>query len=589
MWLGDNLGGGSTASQKRSDGWSPDGNVTIPYQLGISLNGGQLYYIEQVHHNGAAGGTHATATFKVYSEPDPVDGDQTQFVTNRIGMYVPRIQWVAFLQQPNNATALSGGNSVTFTVAGTNDPVSLKIGTTANPLTFIGGAGGSPLQYQWYKNGTPIPGATGSSYTLPYVLPSDQGAQFVCGLRALGYADNSLNRIYSNSVAAVLTVVTDTVPPTISYAATFENTNQVPPQFIVNVTFSKWMNATSLSNATYTVVGATVTNVSVASNHRTVQLLLNQMPTLPVSVTVSGVTDLSGNAIAPGSSASINPEKLNFSDVGTPGTDPAYPSHIWIAGSGDYIVSAEGSDIWNANDGCNFGWELKTNDFDVVVRGVSITPTSAWAKMGLMVRETLDATSREWSIQNEPLAADGGNNRIDTAMRDTTGAASVGWQLTSAALPPPSYPNAWLRLKRTISGTNDVLDGYYSTNGISWVHATSYNVATNATPLTNVVYVGLCTTAHNNDVVSDPAPSPFRYYNTAEYAGYNSSYVASVLSAHLTVGLSGSDVIVSWTPQGGHLEASPAITGVNWQTVTTNNPATIPLGPGARFFRVVNP
>src|ERR1019366_7619865 len=196
-------GGGSVASQKRSDQWSPDGGVNVPYQSGISLTGGQLYYIEQVHHNGAAGGTHTTATFKRTSESDPVNGDQTRFVTNRIGMYVPRIQWVAFLQQPTNQSVLSGGNSVTFTVVGTNDPSPLIIGSSDNPLTFINTAGGSPQQYQWYKNGTPIPGATGSSYTLPFVLPSDQGAQFVCGLRALGYADNSLNRIFSNSVAAV--------------------------------------------------------------------------------------------------------------------------------------------------------------------------------------------------------------------------------------------------------------------------------------------------------------------------------------------------------------------------------------------------
>src|ERR1019366_6227091 len=236
-------GGGSVASQKRSDQWSPNGGPTVPYQAGISLNGGQLYYIEQVHHNGAAGGTHATATFKRTSEPDPVNGVQTRFVTNTIGMYVPRIQWVAFLQQPHNATAVSGGNSVTFTVAGTSDPSPLIIGSSDNPLTFINGAGGSPLYYQWYKNGTLIPGATASSYTLPDVLPSDQGAQFVCGLRALGYADNSLNRIFSNSVAAVLTVVTDTVPPSVTFAATFQNTNWAPPQFIVNVTFSEWMNA----------------------------------------------------------------------------------------------------------------------------------------------------------------------------------------------------------------------------------------------------------------------------------------------------------------------------------------------------------
>ena len=589
-------GGSSIATQKRSDQYTPDVGVTYPGNPGsiggIPMVAGQKYYMEGVHQAGG-GNDHIEVTYIVAGDADPVLGSDSMLTGDLIGTYFPRIPWVAFLQQPTNQTELSG-TPVTFTAQGTNPP-SVWIGTTGNPWNWMSNPNTVSAQYQWYEKTTAsgafvsIPGATSSSYTLPYALPSDQNAQFVCALHALGYSDDSLNRIYSNSVAAVLTVVTDTVPPTISYAATFENTNQVPPQFIVNVTFSKWMNAASLSNATYTVSGATVTNVSIASNHRTVQLLLNQMPTSPLTVTVSGVTDLSGNPLAGNSATTnLNAERLNFSDVGTPGYDPAYPSHIWIAGSGGYIIAAEGSDIWNANDGCNFGWELKTNDFDVAVRGVSITPTSQWAKLGLMARETLDATSREWSIQNEPLAADGGNNRVDTAMRDTTGAASVGWQLTSGALPPPSYPNAWLRLTRTISGTNDVLDGFYSTNGISWVHATSYNVATNATPLTNVVYVGLCTTAHNNDVVSDPPPSPFLYYNTAEYANYNSVYVAH---PKLTVSVSGGNVIVSWDTGTGRLQSSPALqgAGVNWQDVSTTSPATIPIGTGSQFFRVVTP
>ena len=38
------------------------------------------------------------------------------------------------------------------------------------------------------NNGTPIPGATASSYTQVPVLPSDNHSQFVCGIRTLGYA-----------------------------------------------------------------------------------------------------------------------------------------------------------------------------------------------------------------------------------------------------------------------------------------------------------------------------------------------------------------------------------------------------------------
>ena len=56
-------------------------------------------------------------------------------------------------------------------------------------------------------------------------------------------------------------------------------------------------------SANYTIAGVTITNVSVASNHRTVELDLNPMPTLPLTVTVTGVKDLSGNAMAANSTA----------------------------------------------------------------------------------------------------------------------------------------------------------------------------------------------------------------------------------------------------------------------------------------------
>jgi hypothetical protein len=597
-WSGNALGwsqtggGGDSLAQRRSDSFTDPTTGTQPYPTGVHLLGSHMYYMEGVHHEGS-GGDYFAVTYKLFADPDPLNGDDSKLAGNLIGFYAPRIPWVAFLQQPANQTVVSGGNPVTFTALGYSAP-SITPGTTGDPRPLFG-LPATNVTYQWYKNSTAIAGATASSYTQVPVLPSDNGAQFSCGIRALGYADNSLNPIYSNSTPAVLNVITDTVPPTIAYAATFENTNQNPPQFIVDVTFNKWMDPTTLSNAAhYSIAGVNITNVSVASNHRTVELDLDRMPTLPLSVTVNGVKDLSGNTIAANSNASINTEKLTFSDIGTPGTDPAYPSFIWVEGNGGYLVAAEGSDIWNAADGFNFAWEIKTNDFDVAVRGVSDSHTSQYAKMGLMVREDLTGGSRNWNIVNDPASSDGimapdgsgfGQNVIECNARTTAGGGSGGWDNLLPRNFAPAYPNAWVRLKRT----GNILDAFYSADGRTWLHPASTDVSTNASgPLGNVVYVGLCTTAHNNDPLGGPPPPPFLYYNTAEYANYASSFTAP---ARLSISLSGANVTISWAPAGGRLFSSPAIAGpgVNWQPLGASNPATVPIGAAPQFFQVVNP
>jgi len=48
------------------------------------------------------------------------------------------------------------------------------------------------------------------------------------------------------------------------------------------------------------------------------------------------------------------------------------------------------------------------------------------------------------------------------------------------------------------------------------------------------------------------------------------------------------NISVSWTPAGGTLFASPALSGpgVDWQPIGTANPALIPVTGAAQFFRV---
>jgi hypothetical protein len=499
---------------------------------------------------------------------------------------------VNFTLQPQNKT-VTAPSAVTFTATAVSDGVAVG---TVNP-TINNGTVIAPTQnvtYQWYRNGNPIAGATTTSYTLPLAMPSDSGAQFVCAARGLGYADNSLNPIWSNSQPAILTVNPDTTLPTIAYVGYVIDTNLSAGKWRVDITFSELMDDASLGNmANYAISGGSIASVDInTNNHRSVELVLNGPLTLPSSVTVNGVKDFSGNTIAANSQMAVGTSPLTCSDIGAAG-DPAYPTLLWALGANAYMVRAEGSDIWNTADGFNFLWEQKSGDFDVVVRQKSITHTSQWAKGGLMVRETLDAGSRNWNIVNDPLSSDGinapdgsgfGASVVECNTRNGTGMASGGWG--NGTTVNPAYPNAWVRLKRTGNG----LTAYASADGISWTLMGSNNptVVGDLTPLPATVYVGICTTAHNNDGATVP---PFLYYNTSEYADYNSTFVVAAPRQVLTVSRQGTSLSISWSPAGGHLESSPALSGagVNWQTVGTANPATVTIGSGAMYFRVSTP
>ena len=76
--------------------------------------------------------------------------------------------------------------------------------------------------------------------------------------------------------------------------------------------------------------------------------------------------------------------------------------------------------------------------------------------------------------------------------------------------------------------------------------------------------------------------------------GYNLNYfllapaTPATLKVNLSATASSGNMVISWTPVGGTLMASPALSGpgVDWVPVGTANPATIPMTGTAQFFRV---
>ena len=155
--------------------------------------------------------------------------------------------------------------------------------------------------------------------------------------------------------------------------------------------------------------------------------------------------------------------------VGLPGT---------VSGSGEAtILEGSGADIWGTADAFQFGHTWWTADGTVTMHVQSIENTHPWAKLGLMVRETLDPASPHVMLI---VSAERG-----LAMQYR---AEPGGISRNVALTPGTAP-VWLRLTRR----GNTFTGYASDDGTTW-----RTIGAIALPLDLDTYVGVALTSHNN-------------------------------------------------------------------------------------------
>ena len=138
-----------------------------------------------------------------------------------------------------------------------------------------------------------------------------------------------------------------------------------------------------------------------------------------------------------------------------------------------------GADIGGGSDQFQYAYQTVTGDATIIARVASVQNTSGWAKAGVMIRETLNADSK-----NAMMAVTPGNG-LDFQRRRTTGGGTNRTTVSGAA-------PRWVKLVR--AGTT--FTGYQSTDGVTWVQvvSTSFSMSTNA-------YIGLAVTSHNNSAL----------------------------------------------------------------------------------------
>jgi hypothetical protein len=179
--------------------------------------------------------------------------------------------------------------------------------------------------------------------------------------------------------------------------------------------------------------------------------------------------------------------------------------------AGTYTMTASGADIWNNadlrrplsllhyHDEFRYAYMQLSGDYAIAVKVESITNTNAYAKAGVMIRDSLDANSANAMMCITPSTTGG----IRLQHRATAGGTST----TDANTANINAPY-WISLTR--QGTNFAAG--YSPNGTDWSTLGNATVTMN-----DPVYIGLALTSHNAAATCTAVFSDVKLYILPDY------------------------------------------------------------------------
>jgi hypothetical protein len=383
---------------------------------------------------------------------------------------------------------------VTITTQPTNTIV-----TEEQPATFnVGYIGRHPVTFQWYRNGTPLAGATNSTYVFPSPLPTDSGAVFYVAMT--NAVTNTLFSVISSN--AVLTVFPDTNPPVVAKIINIGNTN-------VQIVYSKLVAAASATNAANYVFtnNLPVTGASLNSDNMTVVLTTATLTYgSNYSIVINGVRDraTTPNMIATNTTVTFQALPFAPQDLGSPAI-----GSVVTATTNGLTVTATGSDFGGSSDQGNFSYQICTGNFDVSVQVGGLSLSDIFAKAGLMARETLNVGSRFAAAMATPAM-----NGCFFEWRDPTGGAS-----TSTGSFPANYPNTWLRLNRV----GNTFTGFASYDGQTWTQLGSDTIS-----MPSQIYLGYSVSSHTTNTVTT---AQFR-----NFSNVTNGIIGTVVNPHELIG-----------------------------------------------------
>jgi hypothetical protein len=577
--------GASDLTAKRSDQYAgtewPGGNT-------ITLTAGIRYYIEAVHAEGG-GGDDIAVTWQLPGALEPVDGDP-----------------------PIPGRYLSAFGTTSGPVAITSPPDSPPVQEPGSVTLKLGTSGSPPFTYQWYRDGTAIPGATNSSYSIALVRRSDNGARFKASVA------NAFSSATSSE--ATLTVIPDTTPPRpvqiVSVDGTFTAITMTYNELLDKAsaeTTQNYMFSPGNIIATNVTLDATLTNVTI----RTGTALT---PGVTNTLTVNGVKDLSGNAV---------PSNTSIQFVFNPVT---YAANILFDGPIAYYQFEEPTASTVAtNKGSTGGDGLYVSDvggggpakgdpgprppafvgFDTNNRAASFDGQGDWIDTQNQFLQDRGAFTLEYWVAPSNRVSDpttfgtrigivGQNDAIEYGFIDQN--TIQIWSPNGGSLNTAySFPDSqWHHVATIADGTT--LKTYYdgvlqATGGAATADygASTFNVHIGGGGVFDIT--GNYFTGNIDEVAifdkAIPAARVAAHYAAGKSGGVlvTSGAVAIPAGIGLSVSRSGDTLATSWTPAatGDILESTSLLPPTTWTPVGTNSPVNVTIGTGNLFLRVRRP
>jgi hypothetical protein len=342
------------------------------------------------------------------------------------------------------------------------------------PFSLSVGASGTPLFYQWYKQGSgAISGATFPTYSVSQAaFPGDSGDYYVVVYNPLARRTSSVARVTVSADVTGPGIATAFSYPTVDFATQAASLNQVI------IEFNEPIQAAGATDPTHYVISGGIGNPSsvILTNGSTVALQLSTAlaEDTAYTVQVSGIVDVVGNNVSNGGTNNPAPfrswmrgpgngllfevfDNIAGSDVVNLTSDPSYPdqatfrTNLWIFDSRAALPDDTRENYGSRTRGVFI--PPVSGDWFFYLRGVDISrlylnPTGLdSAGKQLIADEAHADTDGNWGrIVSNPISLRAGRGYyIEALQKSDTGpdVVKVAARLVGTGV-PPGVPNTQL-------------------------------------------------------------------------------------------------------------------------------------------------